>query len=170
MKHRLARILILVAPVAALPASALAGERAHPAAATPPPRAGTWTMVPLGAEPGLVSGTFTVTASRTVTAIHATVAARTGCAGGAVKVKGKLKLSQTNFGQGAQWETGKGRNASGGAAATPIDLTVGGKRQVNATITLAFPSAKGVGSSGEINWGAGSGLQPCGFAYTVRPG
>ena len=170
MKQRLVRTLVLIALAALLPASALASRPAHPARATAPPRAGAWTMVPSGAEAGLISGTFTVTASTAVTDIRARAARRSGCTGGAVEVDGTLKISETNFGQGAQWEVGSGRNAGGGAAATPIDLTVGGRRQVDATLTLAFPSAKGIGSSGEINWGAGSGLQPCGFAYTVKPG
>lgn len=153
MTQKLACALVLVTAVAFLPAPAVAGQPAHLARATAPPRAGAWTLVPSGAEAGLISGTFTVTTSRTVTDIRGKVAPRSGCAGGAVNVKGKFKISEANFGQGAQWEVGSGRNASGGAAATPIDLTVGGKRQVNATLTLAFPSATGVGSSGEINWG-----------------
>jgi len=163
----IARTLVLVALLGAV---AIAGRIAHPAAAAaPPPHTGTWKMVPSGAEAGLISGTFTVTTSRAVTDVRAKVAATSECAGGAVKVTGSLRISETNFGQGAQWEVGKGRNASGGAAATPIHLTVGARLQVNATITLAFPSATGAGSSGEINWGKGSGLQPCGFSYTVKP-
>lgn len=171
MKLRLIyRTVVPIAIVALGSASAFADRPAHPASAsTPPPRAGAWAMVPQAAEAGLISGTFDVTASEMVTDIRAKVAGRTGCAGGAVKVKGSFKISETNFGQGAQWELGKGRNAAGGAAATPIHLTVGGRRQVDATITPAFPSATGVGSSGEINWGEGSGLQTCGVAYTVKP-
>jgi hypothetical protein len=65
---------------------------------------------------------------------------------------------------------GSGRNPSGGVASTPVDLTIDGRKQVNATLTIAFP-AKSEAGAGELNWGAiEGGIQACGVAYYVVAG
>jgi hypothetical protein len=128
------RTLVVVAAVA-LPAVALASG--SPAA----PRAGSWKLVPSGAERGLISGKLVVSSAKTVTGIHGKVAKSSECAGGAMVVKGKFKLKLVTFVGGIrQWSVGSGRNYAGGLASTPIDLTIAGAKEPDANITIAFPT------------------------------
>jgi hypothetical protein len=112
-----------------------------------------------------------VTKSKQVTDIHGKFAKTPECAAGAFTVKGSFKISRTTFGHDArQWELGSGHNPSGGAKPTPIQLTIGGRKELDATITLVF-AGSGQQSAGEINWGIGPipGFQPCTIAYRVAP-
>ncbi len=170
MRYIVTGCALVVGGISIASAGALAAQPAHPAGATAP-RVGRWKLVPSGAEAGLVSGAFRLTKNKAVSNLHAKVAGSSECAGGAVGVAGSLKISQATFSQGdQQWEVGSGLNADGGAAATPIKLTIGGKTQVDATISLTFPSTSQRGA-GEINWGpVTGGIQPCGFAYYVVRG
>jgi len=145
------RTIALLA-IIAFAACASAAQLALAAGSPAPPRAGTWKLTPSGAEAGLISGGLTVTTGRKASDVHA-------------------KLSRTTLGQGIrQWVVGSGRNPSGGVASTPVDLTIDGTKQVNATLTIAFPS-KSERGAGELNWGPiEGGIQACGVAYYVVAG
>jgi hypothetical protein len=126
-------------------------------------------MTALG--PGLISGKFKVTKSKHMTGIHGKFAKTPECASGTFTVTGSFKISQTTFGHGIhQWELGSGHNASGGSRPSPIQLTIGGHKEPDATITMVF-AGSGQQSAGEINWGVGQipGFQPCTIEYRVAP-
>jgi hypothetical protein len=171
MRSRIARVTAL-ATLAGLPGAALAGAIAHAAKSLAPPRAGTWTMVPTATNPGLLSGRFTVK-GMSVTHLQAKAAKTTECAGGALKVSGSVAIVEAALAHGHhQWEVASGGNAVGGGSLqpTPVSLTVAGQREVNATMTIAFPT-KGEKSTGEIGWGDdGTGFQTCAVAFTVKQG
>ena len=139
----------------------------------PPPRPGAWTLRPIGSGTGLSSGGFTLTSSRTVIDLHAKISRTTiaACASGTAEVKGPLRLSVVTIGQGIrQWTVGSGRNTSGGLASVPVNLTIDGRRQANATITIAFP-VPGQAGAGELNWGPiETGIQDCVHPYYVIAG
>ena len=150
----------------------LAGVGVAIGAASPaPPRSGVWKLTPIGSETGLVSAGFRVTGSRTVTDLHATLKRIQACAGGSAEVKGTLKMKIVTVGNGIrEWAIAGGRNPSGGLSAIPVDMTINGTRQVDATLTIGFPT-KGQPGAGELNWGRLSGgIQPCVNAYYVVAG
>jgi hypothetical protein len=162
------RIVVVVVVVVAF---VVLAQLALAAGSPAPPRAGAWKFDPIGSDTGLVSGGFTVTKNKTVVDLHGKVKREQDCASGSATVKGTLKMKVVTIGSGIrQWSVGSGRNPSGGLASIPVDLTIGGAKQANATITIAFP-VKGQRGAGELNWGSiVGGIQQCVNAYYVVPG
>jgi hypothetical protein len=154
-------VTVCATGLAVFAANAAAGQ---PKSA-PRPAAGKWKFQPLT---GLVSGGFTLV-GKTVKDVHGKAKHQTGCASGNFTVAGKFKITQVTFiGKHRQWTVGSGRNPSGGLAARPIHLTVGGHKQVDATMSIAFPGAGQLGA-GQIDWGVSQvqGISPCSVAYHV---
>lgn len=159
---------IAVATVGLLVACAgLAYATASPA----PPNLGAWRLEPIGSANGLKSGGFTVVKHRIVTDLHAKLRSIDGCAGGSATVRGALKMKVVTVGDGIrEWSVASGRNPSGGLSAIPVDLMIDGHRQVDATLTIGFPT-KGQRGAGELNWGTPEGgIPPCVNAYYVVAG
>jgi hypothetical protein len=168
MCQRSAGRTILVSAIVVL----IAGAGVAIGAASPAlPRAGAWKLTPIGSQTGLVSAAFTVTGRRTVVDLHARFKRIQACAGGSAEVKGTLKMRLVTVGNGIrEWAVAGGRNPSGGLSAVPVDLTIGGTKQVDATLNIGFPT-KGQRGAGELNWGRLSGgIQPCVNAYYVVAG
>ncbi|MGO9752365.1 MAG: hypothetical protein ACLP8S_04265 [Solirubrobacteraceae bacterium] len=84
---------------------------------------------------------------------------------------GTLNMKIVTVGNGIrEWAIAGGRNPSGGLSAIPVDLTINGTKQVDATLDIGFPTRSQRGA-GELNWGRSSGgIPPCVNAYYVVAG
>lgn len=156
---------------AALPAGAVAATIADQARNVAKPAAGTWKLKPVSTPSELASASFTLKGS-TVEKLHGTMNAISACAGGKFAVSGQFTIKEVTFvGDVTQWTVGVGRNTSGGLAARPVTLEIDGHRQVDATLSIAFPGS-GQKGAGELNWGTEStpGISPCTTVYYVTHG
>ena len=157
--------------VAALPACALAAAVSRPAKPVPRPPRGAWRLTPVSSPSELVSAEFTLVGS-TVSDLHGKFRAIQGCTGGNFTVSGRFKITTVTFTGGVrQWTVGSGRNSSGGLAARSVVLQINGRKQDDATLTIAFPGS-GQKGAGELNWGIQqtSGISPCTTEYYVTHG
>ncbi|MGO9976766.1 MAG: hypothetical protein ACLP01_28985 [Solirubrobacteraceae bacterium] len=156
---------------AALPAGAVAATVADQARNVAKPAAGTWKLTPVSKPSELASASFTLKGS-TIEKLHGTMNAISACAGGKFTVSGQFTIKEVMFVGGVtQWTVGVGRNTSGGLAARPVTLEIDGHKQVDATLSIAFPGS-GQKGAGELNWGIEStpGISPCTTEYYVTHG
>jgi hypothetical protein len=168
VRARCALVLVAVAigSLAALSAGAVAAHVTKPQR----PKAGPWqTTAEVSTSGGRLSGSFIVTSSHYVTALHGTLqnAAPAACGTGTVTVINKVKII---YSKGFAWIVGRSRGLEF-LGPDSVLVSVGGQT-VKGTLDIFFVAARSVAfggpTKGSLDWGTGAGA--CDLSFDAAPG